>query len=154
MSPKDFRKICHPEAKILNSLVNCPQTLRQTLRGSLRRDQIQSGPHFKWGQLIIAHLRLSQSISLLLYFEIVMILQTPKVDLTCISNRGEQIYIQTQKPEFTKHCLCSNQCLMEKLVNGLHGGCAHFTHLYKCRCHLLFFIVEDSNKQHEFHMKM
>ena len=26
MSPKDFRKICHPEAKILKSLVNCPQT--------------------------------------------------------------------------------------------------------------------------------
>ena len=25
MSRKEFRKICHPEAKILNSLVNCPQ---------------------------------------------------------------------------------------------------------------------------------
>ena len=30
MSPKNFRKICHPEAKILNSLVNCGQTLRRT----------------------------------------------------------------------------------------------------------------------------
>ena len=26
MSPKNFRKICHPEEKILNSLVNCGQT--------------------------------------------------------------------------------------------------------------------------------
>ena len=26
MSPKDLRKICHPEAKILNSLVNCSKT--------------------------------------------------------------------------------------------------------------------------------
>ena len=30
MSPKNFRKICHPEAKILNSLVNCGQTDRRT----------------------------------------------------------------------------------------------------------------------------
>ena len=34
MSPKDFRNICHPEAKILNSLVNCAQTVRQTVRRS------------------------------------------------------------------------------------------------------------------------
>ena len=26
MSPKNFRKICHPEEKILNNLVNCGQT--------------------------------------------------------------------------------------------------------------------------------
>ena len=26
MSPEDFRKISHPELKILNSLVNCTQT--------------------------------------------------------------------------------------------------------------------------------
>ena len=30
MSPKDFRKISYPEPKILNSLVNCGQTDRQT----------------------------------------------------------------------------------------------------------------------------
>ena len=32
MSPKNFRKICHPEEKILNSLVNCGQTLRHSDR--------------------------------------------------------------------------------------------------------------------------
>ena len=30
MFPKDFRKICHPEVKILKSLVNCGRTARQT----------------------------------------------------------------------------------------------------------------------------
>ena len=30
MPPKDFRKISHPEPKILNSLVNCRQTHRHT----------------------------------------------------------------------------------------------------------------------------
>ena len=30
MSPKDFRKICHPEVKILKSLVNCGRSDGQT----------------------------------------------------------------------------------------------------------------------------
>ena len=30
MSPEDFRKISHPEPKILNSLVNCTRTHAQT----------------------------------------------------------------------------------------------------------------------------
>ena len=30
MSPKDFRKISHPEPKILNSLVNCGHTHTHT----------------------------------------------------------------------------------------------------------------------------
>ena len=30
MSPKDFRKISHPEPKILNSLVNCGHTHGRT----------------------------------------------------------------------------------------------------------------------------
>ena len=30
MSPKDFRKIYHPEPKILNSLVNCGHTHAHT----------------------------------------------------------------------------------------------------------------------------
>ena len=43
MSPKDFRKICHPEAKILNSLVNCSQTDRQTVETRCRADPTSSG---------------------------------------------------------------------------------------------------------------
>ena len=34
MSPKDLRKICHLEAKMLDNLVNCAQRVRQTGRRS------------------------------------------------------------------------------------------------------------------------
>ena len=43
MSPKDFRKICHPEAKILNSLVNCAHSDGQTVRTRCRADPTSSG---------------------------------------------------------------------------------------------------------------
>ena len=47
MSPKDFRKICHPEVKILKSLVNCGQTDRHSDRHSdetrCRADPTSSG---------------------------------------------------------------------------------------------------------------
>ena len=47
MSPKDFRKICHPEVKILKSLVNCghsdTQTDRQTVETRCRADPTPSG---------------------------------------------------------------------------------------------------------------
>ena len=43
ISPKDFRKVSHPEPKILNSSVNCPQTLRQTDVTRSRSDPTSSG---------------------------------------------------------------------------------------------------------------
>ena len=47
MSPRDLRKMCHPEEKILNSLVNCGQTLTQTDRQTdetrCRADPTSSG---------------------------------------------------------------------------------------------------------------
>ena len=47
MSPKNFRKICHPEAKILNNIVNCAhsdcQTDRQTVETRCRADPTSSG---------------------------------------------------------------------------------------------------------------
>ena len=41
MSPEDFRKISHSEPKILNSLVNCTQTHRHTIK-SLLRNNVQT----------------------------------------------------------------------------------------------------------------
>ena len=43
MSPKDFRKICHPEVKILKSLVNCGHSDRHTVETICRADPTSSG---------------------------------------------------------------------------------------------------------------
>ena len=42
MSPEDFRKISHPEPKILNSLVNCGRTDGHTDTSKSRAD------HQRW----------------------------------------------------------------------------------------------------------
>ena len=52
MSPKDFRKISHPEPKILNSLVNCTQKHTQTDRhrggsAKTRPEVSEGGPQEK-----------------------------------------------------------------------------------------------------------
>ena len=40
MPPKDFRKICHPEVKILKSLVNCGHSDTHTDRQTDRRSRL------------------------------------------------------------------------------------------------------------------
>ena len=62
MSPKDFRKICHPEAKILNNLVNCGQTDRQT--------DTQTGLYVELTPLPVGQLKINIVECLQLYFTV------------------------------------------------------------------------------------
>ena len=49
MPPKDFRKIYHPEPKILNSLVNCTQTHTGVNLGlATRGGSAKKGFSMKW----------------------------------------------------------------------------------------------------------
>ena len=52
MSPEDFRKISHPEPKILNSLVNCRHTHRPdtwvNLELTTRGGSAKKGFSMKW----------------------------------------------------------------------------------------------------------